>query len=93
LPKFIAVHVPFPAPVSTEQAAPLLKRLAAAMTAEAYWRTSWCQANAEGKVVKAWCAWDATSAEAVRKAAEKYLPEMPLEGVYPLLVLDSGDFR
>jgi hypothetical protein len=93
MPKFVVVHTPFPTPLSVEQAMPLLKRLADSMTAEAYWVGSYCQGNAEGKAVKAFCRWDGTSLEAVRKAAEKLLPEMPIEGVYPLITLDSGDFR
>jgi hypothetical protein len=93
MPKYVVVHTPFPTPLSVEQAMPLLKRLAGSMTAEAYWIGSWCQANAEGKAVKAFCRWDGTNLEAVRKAAEKLLPEMPIEAVYPLVTLDSGDFR
>jgi len=79
--------------MSLEQAAPLLKRLAGSMTAEAYWIASYCLTNEEGKVVKAMCRWDATSLEAVKEAVAKLMPEMPVESVYPLLVLDSGDFR
>jgi hypothetical protein len=29
----------------------------------------------------------------VRKAAERLLPEMPIETVYPIITLDSGDFK
>ena len=93
MPKFLVVHKTFPTPLSLEEGAPLLKRMATNMTAEAYWITSWCQANAEGKAVKVFCRWDGISLEAVRKAAAKLLPEMPVEGVYPLIALDSGDFR
>jgi hypothetical protein len=93
MPKFLVVHVPFPNPISVEQATPLLKRAASSMTAEAYWISSFCQANAEGKAVRAYCRWDGTSVEAVRNAASKLLPEMPVEDVYPLVTLDSGDFR
>ena len=93
MPKFLVVHKTFPTSLSLEEGAPLLKRMATNMTAEAYWITSWCQANAEGKAVKVFCRWDGISLEAVRKAAAKLLPEMPVEGVYPLIALDSGDFR
>jgi hypothetical protein len=93
MPKFLVAHVPFPNPISLEEATPLLKRAAGSMTADAYWISSFCQANAEGKAVRAYCRWDGTSVEAVRKAAAKLLPEMPVEGVYPLVTLDSGDFR
>jgi len=93
MPKFLVVHATLPTPMSLEQAVPLLKRMAGSMTAEAYWIASWCQANAEGKAVKVFCRWDATSLDAVREAVAKLMPEMPVEGVYPLVALDSGDFR
>ena len=93
MPKFLVVHVPFPTPMPLEQAVPLLKRASGSMTAEAYWISSFCQANAEGNAVRAYCRWDGTSLEAVRNATAKLLPEMPVEGVYPLVILDSGDFR
>jgi hypothetical protein len=93
MPKFLVVHKTLSPPMSLEQGAPLLKRMAAKMTAEAYWIASWCQANAEGKAVRVFCRWDATSLEAVQVAVAKLMPEMPVEGVYPLVALDSGDFR
>jgi hypothetical protein len=93
MPKYVVVHTPFSTPLSIEQATPLLKRLAGSMTAEAYWVASWCQTNAEGKAVKAFCRWDGSSLEIVRKAAERLLPEMPIETVYPIITLDSGDFK
>jgi hypothetical protein len=93
MPKFLVVHAPFPNPISLEEATPLLKRGAGSMNADAYWISSFCQANAEGKAVRAYCRWDGVSVEAVRSAVAKLLPEMPVEGVYPLVTLDSGDFR
>ncbi len=93
MPKYVVVHAPFSTPLSVEQATPLLKRLAGSMTTEAYWVASWCQTNAEGKAVKAFCRWDGKDLETVRNATAKLLPEMPVEAVYPLTTLDSGDFR
>jgi len=93
MPKFLVVHKMMPAPMSVEEGVPLMKRITSGMTAEAYWISTWCQANAEGKAVKIICRWDGTSIEAVRKAVAKLLPDLPVEGVYPLLVFDSGDFR
>ena len=93
MPKFLVIHAPFPTPMSVEQATPVLKRAVGAMTAEAYWISSFCQVNAEGKAVRVWCRWDGISVEAVRDAVSKLMSEMPVEGVYPLCVLDSGDFR
>ena len=93
MPKFLVVHAPFETPISPEEAAPLLMRATSSMTAEAYWISSYCQANEEGKAVKVYCRWDGVSLEAVQKAVSKLIPEMPVEGVYPLMTLDSGDFR
>ena len=93
MPKFLVIHKAFPTPLSLEQAVPLLKRATGAMTAEAYWISSFCQANADGKAVQVWCRWDGVSLKAVQDAVAKLLPEMPVEGVYPLMTLDSGDFR
>ena len=90
--KFLVVH-PLKAPMSLEDGVPLMKRIAAGMTAEAYWITSWGQFNEEGKVVKVLCHWDAASAEVVRAAVARLCPELPLEGVYPMMVMNSGDFR
>ena len=93
MPKFLVVHATLPTPMSLEQAVPLLKRMAGSMTAEAYWIASWCQANAEGKVVKIFCRYDATSIEAVQATVAKLCPELPVDGIYPLMTFDSGDFR
>ena len=90
--KFLLVH-PLSAPLTLEEGVPLMKRIAGGMTTDAYWITSWLQTNAEGKVVKVFCHWDGTSAEAVKSAAQRLCPELPLEGVYPLTIVNSGDFR
>lgn len=90
--KFLVVH-PLKAPMSLEDGVPLMKRIAANMTADAYWITSWGQFNEEGKIVRVLCRWDAANAEAVRTAVAKLCPELPLEGVYPMMTMDSGDFR
>jgi hypothetical protein len=67
--------------------------MAGAMTAEAYWIESWCRTNAEGKAVQVYCRWDAANPQIVREVVAKHMPEMPVEGIYPLLTIDSGDFR
>jgi len=71
----------------------LMKRIAANMTAEAYWMATWCEATADGKAFKMLCRYDATNIEAVRAAVVKLCPELPVEAIYPLLAFDSGDFR
>jgi len=93
MPKFLVVHKTLTTPLSLEEGAPLMKRIASNMTAEAYWVATWCQSNAEGKVVKINCRYDAASIEAVRAAVAKLCPELPVESIYPLMTFDSGDFR
>jgi hypothetical protein len=93
MPKFLVVHKTLTTPMSLEEGAPLMKHIASNMTAEAYWVATWCQANAEGKVVKIFCRYDSASLEAVRKAVAKLVPKLPVDGIYPLLAFDSGDFR
>jgi hypothetical protein len=78
--------------MSIADGTPLMQRIAANMTTEAYWISAWCQANAKGDAVKIMCYWDATN-EVLRKAVAKLVPELPVEGIYPLLKFDSGDFR
>jgi hypothetical protein len=90
--KCLVVH-PLKAPMSIEEGIPLMKRIAGSMTYDAYWVASWLQGTSEGKAVKVLCRWDGTSVEAVRKAVTTLCPELPLEGVYPMMTMDSGDFR
>jgi len=89
--KFLAVHS-LPAPATVEEATPLGKKVKANATVDAYWVRSWCQLNEEGKIVKILCEWNAVNKEAVRKVLAR-VPEMPLEGIYPMIVVDSEDFR
>ncbi len=89
--KFLVVH-PLPAPATVEEATPLGQKVKANSTLDAYWVKSWGQMNEEGKTVKILCEWNAVDAEAVRKVLAK-VPELPVEGVYPMAIFDSEDFR
>jgi len=89
--KFLAIHT-LPAPVTPEEAAPLGKKAKANATADAYWVKSWVQLNEEGKMVKIYCEWNGKDADTVRKVLDK-TPELPLDGLYPMVVVDSEDFR
>ena len=44
------------------------------------------------KIVKILCEWNAVDAEAVRKVLAK-IPELPVDGIYPMAIFDSEDFR
>ncbi len=93
MPKFLVVHTTLKTPMSLEDGAPLMKHIASNMTAEAYWVETWCQANAEGKVDKIFCRYDSASLEAVKAAVAELCPQLPVDGIYPLMIFDSGDFR
>ena len=71
---------------------PLSKKAKANATVDAYWVRSWRQLNKESKIVKILCEWNAVNMEAVRKVIAR-VPEMPLEGIYPMIVVDPEDFR
>jgi hypothetical protein len=91
MPKFLAVHV-LKTPLTVEQGSPIAKKVRAYSTVDAYWVRSWAQFNKDGKVAKLFCEWNAKNIEAVQKALAK-VPELSTEGVYPMAVMDSEDFR
>jgi hypothetical protein len=90
MPKFLAVH-PMPTPATIAEATPIAKMVKANSTVDAYWVRSWCQLNEEGKIVKLFCEWNAKKIEEIPKV----LANVPLqtEGIYPMSVVDSEDFR
>jgi hypothetical protein len=90
MPKFLAIH-PLPAPATIEQVTPIGKAAKASSTVDAYWVRSWAQMDENGKVVKILCEWNASNIEAVRTVLAKV--QAPLEGIYPMMVVDSEDFR
>jgi hypothetical protein len=90
--KFLVVHT-LPAPATVEEATPLGQKAKASVTdVDAYWVKSWGQLNEEGKIVKILCEWNAVDAEAIRKTLAK-IPELPVDGIYPMAIMDSEDFR
>jgi hypothetical protein len=91
LAKFLAVHT-LPAPATLEEATPIGKKAKANSTVDAYWVRSWTQLNNEGKIVRIFCEWNAKDADAVLKVMAK-MPEFPLDGLYPMMAVDSEDFR
>jgi hypothetical protein len=90
MPKFLVVH-PIPAPVTIAEATPVAKAAKANSTVDAYWVKSWAQLNEEGKIVKIFCQWNATNAEAVGEVLKKV--PAPSEGPYPMVIVDSEDYR
>jgi hypothetical protein len=93
MPKFLVVHPPLPAPATLEEVTPLGKKVKANSTLDAYWVRSWLQCNKEGKIVRLLgCEWNAVDAESIRKVLAK-VPELRVEGIYPMMIVDSEDFR
>lgn len=90
--KFMVVH-PMDNPATIEEATPLAQK-AKKMNSnvDAYWVGSWLQLNQEGKVTKILCEWNAVSPEAVLEEVKK-VPELKVDGIYPLAKIDSEDFR
>lgn len=90
--KFLVVH-PVGGNMDLDAATPVGKAVKAQCSADAYWLRSWYVPE-EGKF---YCEWDAKDAEAVRSAMAKAFqaaPEMPVEGVYPIVASVCGeDFR
>ncbi len=90
MPKFIAVH-PLPGPATVADATPIAKTVRANSTASAYWVRSWAQCTEDGKITKLFCEWNAGSVREIQKALENV--QLPTEGIYPLMVVDSEDYR
>ena len=91
MPKFLVIHK-LPAPATIEEATPLGKKAKKFSTVDAYWVKTYIQLNEEGKAVATYCEWNASDAEALQKVWEK-IPEFPPEGIYPMMLVDSEDFR
>jgi hypothetical protein len=90
MPKFLAIH-PFPSLPTFAEVMPIARMVRANSTVDAYWIRSYAQLNEEGKIVKLFCEWNAKNIEAIRKA----IADIPIqtEGIYPMSIVDSEDFR
>ena len=78
--------------MTLEEGMTLAKKVLAQCTANTNWVESWTQLDAEGKIVKIFCQWQAESAEAIQQALAN-VPEIPTEGVYPMAILKAADFK
>ena len=90
MPKFLAVH-PLPGPTAVTDATPIAKMVRANSTASAYWVRSWAQCTEDGKIAKLFCEWNAGNIEEIKSALQNI--QLPTEGIYPLMVVDSEDYR
>ena len=78
--------------METEAITPLAKKVAANATLDAYWVGTSAQLNEEGKVLSFICEWNAKDAKSIQEVFDK-VPELPVDGIYPMAKLDSIDFR
>ncbi len=62
--------------------------VAANATLDAYWVGTQVQLNEEGKVLRFICEWNAKDAQAIQEVFDK-VPELPVDGIYPMAKLDS----
>jgi hypothetical protein len=90
MPKFLAVH-PMPSHPTFAEAMPIARMVKAGSMVDAYWVRGYAQLDEEGKLVKMFCEWNAKKIEDVRKV----LTDVPIEteGIYPMSIVDSEDFR
>jgi hypothetical protein len=78
--------------MENEAVAPLVRKVAANATLEAYWVGTQVQLNDEGKITRLICEWNAKDPKSVEEVFAK-VPELPYDGIYPMTKLDSVDFR
>lgn len=88
--KFLAVHT-LPTPLTPQEAIAIGKKARENITVDAYWIKSWAQLNDGGKIVKIYCEWNGKTMEDVYEVLRK--SQLPLDGLYPMLVVDPEDFR
>jgi len=91
VPKFMALHT-LPQPAAAEATVPIAKKVKEYSTLDAYWVGTWVQLNKEGKVLRFICEWNAKDTESVQKVFDR-VPELPVDGIYPMAKLDSEDYR
>lgn len=90
--KFVVVH-PVGGNLDMDVATPVAQAVKASCSADAYWIRS-TYLPEEGKL---YCQWDAKSVDAIRDAlaaADKIVPQLPIEGIYEIAAVIRGeDFR
>jgi hypothetical protein len=89
--KFLAAHT-LPSPATIEEAGVFAKKAKANVTLDAYWIGATIQLNEQGKAAKIFCEWDARDAESIRKVLAK-VPELPVDGIYPMAKVDAESYR
>jgi hypothetical protein len=90
VPKYMAIHT-LPEPMKSEDVDPLARKVAANATLDAYWVGTQVQLDDKGQVLRLICEWNAKDVESIKEVFSK-VPELPYDGIYPMMKLDSIDF-
>jgi hypothetical protein len=90
MPKLLAVH-PMPNHPTFAEAMHITRVVKANSTVDAYWVRSYAQLTEDRSIITLFCEWNATKIEEIQKV----LADIPLqtEGIYPMSIVDSEDFR
>jgi hypothetical protein len=87
--QFMLLHTMDPRKAATENQMPIMKAVLKSFTKDTYCITSWMSAGA-GKVA---CLWEAPSEQAIIDAMAKKGPDLPVDGIYPVSVVDWAEMK
>ncbi len=87
IPKFLAVHK-MAEPISIDAATAMGRKVRDLTTREVKWISTWVQLTEDGLIRRIYCCWESPDAESIRKILNEV--RFPLEGVYPMAVVDPS---
>jgi len=97
--KFVVFHNLLP-PTPFSEGEPVAKAAKKYSTPDAYWVGAWNALDEQGNVTRLCSEWDAKDVESIRQVLEKIQLEIPgvekgfaLDGIYPLMKMDSEAYR
>lgn len=85
-----------PSAIPVAQADAVAKVAKALSNADAYWVSSWVQADDKGDVAKIICEWDAKDAETLGKVLQQMgaqIPNFSCDGPYPMMKVEGETYR
>jgi len=86
--RFLALHTADPRLFATDPSFALQRKILRALTSEAWCIRTFLAAGA-GKIA---CEWEASSEQALIDAIAK-VPEIPVDGIYPMRVIEWEDVK
>ena len=89
MPQFMLLHTIDPKKAATSNQMPIIKGVLNTFTKDTYCVTSWMAAGA-GKVA---CLWEAPSEQSIIDAIAKGPPDLPVDGIYPVAVIDWAEMK